>query len=224
MTRTHATTLRTCLGIAALLAATAAPAQQAAAPTAKVEIRDMPNLNKITVESPNFSARANTPSSLTRRPREWGVIDVTYRTQTAPGNKDKWIDNVTAVFHVMAENPKPPQDGKRFSYYTLRVRYVNVPDGDHRAGVVLPPSYLERYGSIVAVGCEITADGADKPAEKGEASLPDLKSNDKKPDDFWWKNPNVVNNAQLVAKRDGLVERSQSPFALLNMDDYEAVK
>jgi len=198
----------------------APPPTQAAA--AGVSVKDITNFNKMTVPTPDYGARANVVPSVHRgRAREWGVIDATYTTKSGTrGNP--WTDSVTVVFHIMLEQPKPQQGEKPFSYFTMTVRYVNVPDGDHRAGVVLPPSYLERHGNIAAVAVEITADGAPEPAVKSDVNSNNLRAFK----EDWWKNPQVMNNpnADIVVKRDGLLERSKSPFALINMDDYEAVR
>ena len=39
----------------------------------------------------------------------------------------------------------------------------------------------------------------------------------------WWKKPEITDNKNVI-RRDGLVDRSKTPFALVNIDDYEAVK
>jgi hypothetical protein len=43
------------------------------------------------------------------------------------------------------------------------------------------------------------------------------------PAEDWWKNPRII-DSPLVTRREGLLERSKTPFALINMDDYEVVK
>jgi hypothetical protein len=145
------------------------------------------------------------------------VIDVVYETKS----QTKWTDNVSVTFYVMAEGQNAEKQ-KELSFYTLRVQYVNVPDGEHRAGVVLPPSALERFGNVVAIAVEITADGAAAPVVRNENTATYL--NDAKVKDDWWKNPLVLDQA-FVKKRDGiLLERSKTPFGLINADDYETVR
>jgi len=209
-------------GMAALVSAqrtaTQPPTAQASA-AAQVKIKNVPKPGRgLLVSTPDFGARATGLSQpLSRgRPKEWAVIDVTYETKSPA----KWTDNVYATFYVMTEGMSPDRK-QELSFYTLRVQYVNVADGDHRAGVVLPPSILERYGQVVAIACEITADGADKPDVKSEISASYLSSFK----DDWWKNDQVMNNQKTeVKKRDGLLERSKTPFALVYPDDYEAVR
>ena len=211
--------LKTRLALAALGAALVSHAQQPAAPapvTAQVKIKTMPKPDKVTVQTPEFQFRGVTPRSLSRgKPREWAVIDVDYETKS----QTKWTDTVTATFYVMAETMGADRQ-KEFSLYTLTVRYVNVPDGDHRAGVVLAPSTLERFGNVVAIACEITADGAPVPVVMNENMARELNAYK----DDWWKNPKIL-DAPITKKRDGLLlERSKTPFALINIDDYEAVR
>ena len=39
----------------------------------------------------------------------------------------------------------------------------------------------------------------------------------------WWKDSAVLDNPS-VTRRNGLVDRSKTPFALINIDDYEVVQ
>jgi len=39
----------------------------------------------------------------------------------------------------------------------------------------------------------------------------------------WWKDSKVLDNAS-VTRRNGMVDRSKTPFALINVDDYEVVQ
>ena len=194
------------------------PTAPAAAAT-QVKIKAIPRPGKgVMVSTPDFGARATGLSQpLSRgRPKEWAVIDVTYETKSPA----KWTDNVYVTFYVMTEGMTPDRK-KELSFYTLRVQYVNVADGEHRAGVVLAPSTLERFGQggVVAIAAEITADGAAQPDVKSEHTLSDLNPYK----DDWWKNDRIL-NAEIVKRRDGLLERSKTPFGLIHMDDYEAVR
>ena len=211
--------LKTRLVLAALGAAMVSHAQQPAAPapvTTQIKIKTMPKPDKVTAPTPEFQFRGVAPRSLSRgKPREWAVIDVDYETKS----QTKWTDTVTATFYVMAEGLSAEKT-KEFSFYSLTVRYMNVPDGEHRAGVVLAPSTLERFGNVVAIACEITADGAGAPDVKSENTSRDLHAYK----DNWWKEPKIL-DSPITKKRDGLLlERSKTPFALINIDDYEAVR
>jgi len=65
----------------------------------------------------------------------------------------------------------------------------------------------------------ITAGGKEV-AKDVEASIPMPKNED------WWKSDAVLKNPRVkVTKRSGrLLNRSQTPFALVNIDDYEVIQ
>ena len=113
-------------------------------------------------------------------------------------------------------------------------RYVNIPEGDHRSCVCLPPSFIERYGEPVVVSCEIvTADGKLLDAEtavNGFSAIAAGKFTEATKDKGeWWNNDNIINKKDskgdaLIELRQGLVDRSKSPFYLVNNADYEAIQ
>jgi hypothetical protein len=82
---------------------------------------------------------------------------------------------------------------------------------------VLPPAAVARYGDqFVAFAVEFSgADGA-LLAVQSELSGVQLQPE-------WWKKTDVT-ESKSVMKRDDLVDRSKTPFALVNPDDYEVVK
>lgn len=157
----------------------------------------------------NFSVQ-NTMPKVTRKPREWALFEVKYETSA------KWMDELKFDYHVMTKGKN--EEGKdAFSYYTASLRYVDIPKGEHMSCVAIPPSLVERYGEPVAVALEITGkDGtllaSDSPAG-GPVNLPKE----------WWKNSQVLDNPN-VTRRNGLIDRSKTPFALINSDDYEVVQ
>lgn len=102
-----------------------------------------------------------------------------------------------------------------FSYYTTAIRYIDIPKGEHMSCVSIPPSLVERYGEPVAVALEITGKDGKVLDSKSEAILQLPKE--------WWKDSNVLDKPQ-VSRRNGMVDRSKTPFALINADDYEVVQ
>ena len=79
----------------------------------------------------------------------------------------------------------------------------------------IPPSLVERYGEPVALALEITGkDGAVLASDS--QSLMTLPKE-------WWKDSKVLDNPNLT-RRTGMVDRSKTPFALVNPDDYEVVQ
>lgn len=175
-------------------------------------IRHMPKVGHSTLQrTPDYQSSIG---KSVRKPREWALMDVQYETMP------EWMDEIVFTYHVLAEHRNV--DGKlEYSFYQTVVRYVDVAHGEHSSCVALSPNAVLRYGVPVALTVEISAaDGtalASESAFEGKAIPPDLQAD-------WWKNPKVTDNAG-VTKRDGyLTDRSKTPFAFINADDYEAVK
>ncbi len=176
----------------------------------KVVITRMPPPNKTAmVRTPEFTFNVqNTMPRITRKPREWALFEVKYESDA------KWTDELVFNYHVMTKG-KNDEGKDAFSYYSLTIRYIDVPKGEHMSCVALPPSLVERYGEPVTVALEITGkDGAVMDA-KAESIIPLPKE--------WWKDSKVLDNPS-VTRRNGLVDRSKTPFALINTDDYEVVQ
>ena len=165
-----------------------------------------------------------------KKPRQWIVPELEYQTSA------DWQDELLFTWHILldaktAKQPDKPSKDKepvaRYSYYTVAVRYVNIPKGSHAASVVLPPSVLERYGEPAAIAVVITnkeGDILDGQNEGAEAVV------GKKLAEKWWENADQVMSAKdskgtpLIARRQGLLDRSKTIFALVNPDDYEMVQ
>ncbi len=157
------------------------------------------------IETPQYDTSA---SRGVTRPGRWWQFSVEYDT------KDKWTDELTFEFHVLGLGAV---DGKKaYSYYTTRVSYVDIAKKrGHVATVFLRPNTIERYGSPVGFGVEIYHKG-EMIAQESEAAT--------KLSEVWWKDANVVKSA-LVTKRDKyLLNRSQTPFAFVDVDTYETIK
>jgi hypothetical protein len=161
-------------------------------------------------------ARAFTPSYTTDigrgigRAKEWRSVLLTY--DTAP----EWIDELLIQFYVLGMTRDPKTKQNVYSLYKMAVWYLDIAEGrNHLATVYLRPAALERYGEPVAVAAVVTLDG-EVVAEISDEST-------KLPAD-WWKNPKVT-DSQATTTRDGyLLDRSKSPWALINPDDYEVIK
>ncbi|HRU19680.1 MAG TPA: hypothetical protein P5125_04915 [Kiritimatiellia bacterium] len=176
----------------------------------EVNITRMPPPNKTAmVRTPEFNVNVqNTMPKVTRRPREWALFEVKYNSSA------KWTDELVFTYHVMTKGKN--EEGKEgFSYYTLTVRYIDISKGEHMSCVALPPSQVERHGEPVAVALEITNKEGKVMDSKSESTIPLPKE--------WWKDSKVLDNAALT-RRTGLLDRSKTPFALINADDYEVVQ
>jgi len=176
----------------------------------KVEIKRMPPPNKTAmVRTPEFNYNVqNTMPKVSKKPREWALFEVKYETDA------KWTDELSFNYHVMTKG-KDDEGKDAFSYYTTAIRYIDIPKGEHMSCVSIPPSLVERYGEPVAVALEITGKDGKVLDSKSEAILQLPKE--------WWKDSNVLDKPQ-VSRRNGMVDRMKTPFALINADDYEVVQ
>lgn len=177
----------------------------------KVEIKRFPPPNKTAmVRTPEFNANVTGGQpKISKRPREWALFEVKYATGA------KWMDELSFTYHVMTKGKD--DDGKDvYSYYTLTLRYINIPKGDHMSCVALSPSMVERYGEPVSLALEIVGKDGTVLASQSESIV-------NYPTKEWWKDANVLDKPQ-VSRRTGLMDRSKTPFALVNADDYEVVQ
>ncbi|MDP6524324.1 MAG: hypothetical protein QGH15_08875 [Kiritimatiellia bacterium] len=172
-------------------------------------IRELDGLaNRDRAETPVYSTSAS--SSSTREDREWGMVRVEY--DTTP----EWLDEV--VVEYMALSLEPTKDAtKKYTMYKKSVKYMDVKrDRGHLGSVFIRPSGIERYGRLVAVAVKFSV-GGKLVAEFGESKL------DKKYDP-WWKNPVILESPAVTPREHYMLNRAESPFAFINMDDYEAIK
>lgn len=161
-----------------------------------------------------------------KKPRQWIVPELEYQTAA------DWQDELTVTWHVLLDSKtakqrdRPSKDKEpvpQYSYYTVAVRYANIPKGSHAASCVLPPSVLERYGEPTVISVRITNKEGDTLDGQDEGA-----SNLKMPDE-WWTSDQVFSakdkkGTPLIARRQGLLDRSKTIFALINPDDYEMVQ
>lgn len=137
--------------------------------------------------------------------REWVELGVQYDTQP------DWIDEVSLSYYVLLRNPR---NNPELALIKGTVGYLDVARGASHLGVAyVRPAALARYGEVAAVAVEVRI--------KGEIidvlSIGRLAPSKPLPSD-WWKSPN------LIAKDGYIVDKSRTPFALVNFDEYEALK
>ena len=192
------------------VASPAAPKTAAAGATGSViEVRKLVGLGRRgLIKTPDYrtSARSGTMS-----PRDWVEISVSYETFLP------WTDELVFQYYVMTRNPEDREIA--YSFYKQTVRYVEIKAGrDHVSTVFLHPNTVERYGLPVGIAVEISHKG-EVVAEMAETIDSNLQKIPK-----WWRDPRVT-EAETVTLRDGyLLNRNNSPFAFVNMDDYEVIK
>jgi hypothetical protein len=159
-----------------------------------VRIRD---LDADKVKTPIYRV-SNAPQG---RTREWLKIETEY--DTAPD----WIDELDFEYYVLVRD----KEGDR-EYILFRgdVTYVNVERtassaSRHMSAMYLHPSTLARYGDVERMAVLIKYKGR----LVGMESEPESNAR-------WWE--------QLTPVRGLLLNRMETPFAMINFDNYEAIK
>lgn len=185
--------------------APAAPAAVAAPGVPVIKLRKVSGLSRASWErTPEYQTSRSRGAQ--KQPAEWPQILATFDTE------NEWLDELTVRFHAITV--KKGTDGKTlYSLFRVTVRYVDVQKGrSHLASAFLRPTAVKRYGDLLGVAVEFIHN--DKTIAEDHDSVPTLAPQ-------WWRNPEVVDN-KSVAVRDGyLLKKSDSPFALINMDDHE---
>ena len=203
---------------------------------AKVKISQMPNIGpQSLLVAPGLQAQGGS-QPITKSRRQWGVYEMTYRTA------QKWTEDLTVNWYVLCDTKKAKQIDRSktaarlppFVYYTLVSRYVNIPEGDHRSCVCLPPSFIERYGEPVVISCElVTSEGKlldGENAVNGFGYVTAGKFTEETKEKMeWWNKDDIINAKDkngdaMIEIRQGLVDRSKSPFYLVNNADYETIQ
>lgn len=187
-----------------MMTASAVLGQQADRAEQILRVRRMPRLGRQMLErTPAFDVRG---ASAVRRPREWAHIQI--ELETAP----EWIDELTFTYYVMTQLGNETA----FSLFETTVRYGDIPRGQHLSSVLLMPAAVERFGLPIALGLEISHEG-EVIARESASSLSAVEGE-------WWRNERIVDSPN-VTRRDGyLLDRTQTPFALVNWDDYLVVR
>ena len=172
-----------------------------------IEMRKFDALGRTTlVKTPEYRTNGGTSRS---KPGEWSQIKVDYTTFP------EWIDQLDFEYHVLSL--VEVRGEKKYSHLTSTVRYIDIPQGrSHYATIFLSPRAVKRFGMPVAVALMVRMDG-NVVAEMNEASVPF-------PVEKWWTAKEVL-ESPVVTKRDGyLLNRNETPFKFIQIDDYEVIK
>ena len=190
---------------------------------AKILINQFPRLgNQATLSAPNIGGQSIVGACYTK-PRKWIVLETKYTTYA------KWQDQLTFTCHVLLETKSATENkGNKeglapYSYFTASTTYQNIPQGSHAASVCLHPSYLERFGEPKAVGIVITNAKGEMLGGDSEGTVGPIK-----PHAQWWEDQKIMNDQQpngkpTIERRQGLMDRSKTIWALVNPNDYEQV-
>ena len=177
------------------------------------------------IGTPSFQYQTGSGGQLlppiAKKPRRWAVIEMKFATYA------KWQDELTLNWYVLLDYTKakekdPKAEVAKYSFYNLQTRYVNLPQGSHMACACLDPSTVERYGEPCTISVVISNKEGDELATFTDdtVSLPEK----------WWENDKIMSAVDkktkkpLIERRAGLVDRSKTPFALINSADYELVQ
>ncbi len=194
-----------------------AAARPAAAPAGPpLRIKKLEGIgNRAKVETPRYTttlSRGSKPAGL------WHQITCYYEVGRTPV---QWIEGLTFRYYVLSVK-KDKKKGYAYTLYKTNVQYIDIPAGlrnsDHKSSVFLRPAAVLRYGEVVAIAVEILYNG--NVIVEGF----DADSKSKGLEGKWWKNPKVVESKVVTVKPGYLLDRSDSPFALINIDDYEVIK
>ncbi len=210
-----------------LRGAKAAPAAEAAESStsrpASVQIDEYPKLGRIVaLQAPVVNGASNVGTCYTKQ-RKWLVLETKYSTQ------NDWTDQLTFTWHVLLETKTATENkGNRgglppYSYFTTTTTYINIPKGSHAASVCLHPSYYERFGEPRVVGLVVTDANGEVLAGDTKSDLADIKAGSK-----FWEESEIMNakdrsGEPMIERRQGLLDRSKTIWALVNPNDYEMV-
>ena len=190
---------------------------------AKVTIDQLPKTGSNScLPAPGVQGATNVGQCYTK-PRQWIVIETKYTTSA------KFLEQLTFTWHVLLETKTAKENkGNKmklppYSYFNTTTTYFNIPQGSHAACVCLPPSYYELYGEPKVIGFTVSNQNGDILAGDTVSNLPNLiKAHEK----FWEENKKfqeAMNGENPgIVRRQGLVDRSKTIWALVNPNDYEA--
>lgn len=189
---------------------------------AKVNIDQMPKTGQSScLPAPGIQGASMVGVCYTK-PRKWIVIETKYTTYA------KFLDQLTFNWHVLLDTKSAKENkGNKmglppYSYFNTTVTYFNIPQGSHAACVCLPPSYLELYGEPKAIGFTVSNQNGDVLAGGTASEVKGIKG-----DTQFWEDAKIMNASgpdgkPMVERRQGLVDRSKTIWALVNPNDYEA--
>lgn len=139
--------------------------------------------------------------------KDWCQITLDYIT--AP----EFIDDLTFQFYAVSEGVI---EGKKiFSFYKSAVKYGDIERGNHVCTMFLRPSAVKRFGELFAIAVEVLY--------KGNV-VEEMSEEVQKMPEKWWKNPLVLESPNTVIRDGYLINRAQSPFALISVEGYEFIR
>jgi hypothetical protein len=177
--------------------------------TDSIKIRRLEGVGRSNViRTPEY--RSTSPGG-TKPAQDWVEIKTTF--DTGP----EWIDEVVFQYYVLTENKK--ESKTPFSFYQATVKYGDVEKGrNHLSTVYIGPHAIKRFGYPVAVGVEVSVNGkiVDSKSERDPAFGRLAEQ--------WWNDQAVTGRETVAARQGYLLNRKESPFAFVNIDDHEVIR
>lgn len=190
---------------------------------AKIMLDQFPKLGRqSTLPAPSLQGGSIVGKCYTK-PRSWIVLEAKYTTFV------KWQDQLTFTWHVLLETKSATENkGNKeglapYSYFTTSTTYQNIPQGSHAASVCLHPSYLERYGEAKAIGLVITNAKGEVLQGDSESEIKGIVAGSKFWEDSKIMDAKTGDGKPMIERRQGLMDRSKTIWALVNPNDYEQV-
>jgi hypothetical protein len=179
---------------AALALAVPAFAQRADAGASDI-LRFRGRLTVTPEKTPIYQARTTRPQT-SAAPADWARISISY--ETSP----EWIDELEFIYYVYVKD-----QSNRGAEVMFRgaVTYINVARGrNHQSDIFIHPSTIARMGKPEYVAVVVKHRGA-VVATESTAQTPN-----------WWERLSPVDGV--------LLNRAQTPFALIDYDMFNAIK
>ena len=189
---------------------------------AKIIVDQMPKTGQSCCLSAPSIQGSSMVGTCYQKPRKWIVVETKYTTFA------RFLDQLTFNWHVLLETKTAKENkGNKmglppYSYFNCTTTYFNIPQGSHAACVCLPPSYLELYGEPKAVGFTISNQNGDILGGGTVSEIPGIKSDAKFWDDQSIRGANGKDGKPMIERRQGLLDRSKTIWALVNPNDSEA--
>jgi len=180
------------------------------APEEMIRVRSFSGTgNRSVIKTPVFNTTAERGA---RSPQDWHYLLLQYEVLVP------WIDEMTVQFFVLSMIRDPETGGNLYSLFRRNIRYVDLEGGRdrmRRADAYLRPAALKRFGLVVATAAIVTINGQVVAAEQDiSIDLPEA----------WWENPLVVDSPALTVRDGYLLDRTETPWSVINYDDTEFIR
>ncbi|HMO50490.1 MAG TPA: hypothetical protein PKE26_01425 [Kiritimatiellia bacterium] len=132
------------------------------------------------------------------RSKDWFRVFVEYDSEP------DWIDELSFTFYVLVRGKS--KDAPPVTLFKGETAYIHIPSGKrHQADMYLHPNIIARFGDVAQVAVEVR-EGGRVLARTGKPE----------PTEAWWE--------RITPVAGVLLDRGQTPFALVDIDDQEIIK